>query len=96
MEGLSFLNDLKIRGGYGVLGNEQTTPGWKYLSVADINPPSYVLGNPNVNNIGVAFKVAANDQITWEKKRSTNIGFDALLFQSSVSLTFDYYHNVIF
>ena len=57
---ISFLNDLKIRGGYGVLGNEQTTPGWKYLSVADINPPSYNLGNPNVNNLGVAFKVAAN------------------------------------
>jgi TonB-linked SusC/RagA family outer membrane protein len=94
MQNISFLNDLKIRGGYGVLGNEQTTPGWKYLSVADINPPSYNLGNPNGNNIGVAFKVAANDQITWEKKRSTNIGFDALLFQSSLSLTFDYYHNV--
>jgi TonB-linked SusC/RagA family outer membrane protein len=26
MSGLSFINDLKIRGGYGVLGNEQTTP----------------------------------------------------------------------
>jgi TonB-linked SusC/RagA family outer membrane protein len=94
MQGLSFLNDLKIRGGYGVLGNEQTTPGWKYLSVADVNPPSYNLGNPNANNVGVAFKVAANDQITWEKKRSTNIGFDALMFKSSLSLTFDYYHNV--
>ena len=94
MQHISFLNDLKIRGGYGVLGNEQTTPGWKYLSVADINPPSYNLGNPNVNNIGVAFKVAANDQISWEKKRSTNIGFDALLFHSSLTLTFDYYHNL--
>lgn len=94
MEGISFINDLKIRGGYGILGNEQTTPGWKYLSVADVNPPSYNLGNPNINNIGVAFKVAANDQITWEKKRSANIGFDALLLHNSISLTFDYYHNV--
>ena len=94
MRNITFINDLKIRGGYGVLGNEQTTPGWKYLSVADVNPPSYNLGDPNVNNVGVAFKVAANPDITWEKKRSTNIGFDALLFDRSVTLTFDYYHNV--
>jgi TonB-linked SusC/RagA family outer membrane protein len=94
MQDITFINDLKIRGGYGVLGNEQTTPGWKYLSVADVNPPSYNLGNPNINNIGVAFKVAANPDITWEKKRSTNIGFDALLFDQKITLTFDYYHNL--
>lgn len=94
MHDLTFINDLKIRGGYGVLGNEQTTAGWKYLSVADVNPPSYNLGSPNVNNVGVAFKVAPNPNITWEKKRSTNIGFDALLFNQTVTLTFDYYHNV--
>lgn len=94
MKDITFINDLKIRGGYGVLGNEQTTPGWKYLSVADVNPPSYNLGDPNVNNVGVAFKVAANPDITWEKKRSTNIGFDALLLNNSITLTFDYYHNI--
>lgn len=94
MQGITFINDLKIRGGYGVLGNEQTTPGWKYLSVADVNPPSYNLGSPNVNNVGVAFKVAANPDITWEKKRATNIGFDALLLDHSITVTFDYYHNL--
>ncbi|MEO7119500.1 MAG: TonB-dependent receptor [Ginsengibacter sp.] len=94
MQHIKFINDLKIRGGYGVLGNEQTTGGWKYLSVASVNPPSYNLGNPNVNNLGVGFEVAPNPNLTWEKKRSTNIGFDALLFNQTVTLTFDYYHNV--
>jgi hypothetical protein len=34
MQRFSFINDLKIRAGYGLLGNENTTAGWKYLSVA--------------------------------------------------------------
>jgi len=93
MKSLNFITDLKIRGGYGVLGNEQTTGGWGYLAVASVNPPSYNLGTGSQqNNLGTAFSFA-NSSLTWERLKSTNIGFDALLL-NSITFTFDYYHKV--
>lgn len=94
MKPVTFLSDLKIRGSYGSLGNDQTTGGWQYLSVANINPPSYNLGpGLQANNTGVAFGNFANTSLTWEKVRSSNIGFDALLL-NGLSFTMDYYHKV--
>ena len=94
MKKITFINDLKIRGSYGSLGNDQTTGGWQYLSVANINPPSYNLGTGlQTNNLGVAFGNFANTSLTWEKVNSANIGFDALLL-NGLSFTMDYYRKV--
>ncbi len=95
MNRYGWINDLKIRGGYGVLGNEQTTAGWKYISTAG-NNPSYNLGNGangQINNPGIAFPNLLNPDITWEKLYSTNVGFDALLF-NNLTVTFDYYRKL--
>jgi TonB-linked SusC/RagA family outer membrane protein len=94
MKGFSFINDLKIRGSYGILGNEQTTAGWRYLSLPAPSAPSYALGNNHTNNIGVAYRSIANIDLTWEKKYSGNIGFDAALLNNSVNLTVEYYNQV--
>lgn len=88
-----FLNDLKIRGGYGLLGNENTTAGWKYLSAAGAVPPSYGTGNPTTNNLGISFTSFPNANLTWEKVHSANVGFDAVLFNYALSLTVDYYNK---
>jgi TonB-dependent starch-binding outer membrane protein SusC len=93
MKDVTFLNDLKIRGSYGSLGNDQTTGGWQYTSVANVNPPSYVLGSTQANNVGVAFGNFANTSLTWEKVRSGNIGFDAS-FLNGFSLTVDWYDKI--
>ncbi|MDR3716959.1 MAG: TonB-dependent receptor [Puia sp.] len=94
MKGLTFINDLKIRGSYGSLGNDQTTGGWQYIPVANVNPPSYNLGpGTQSNNIGTAFGNFANTTLTWEKLKSGNIGFDALLL-NGFSFTMDYYHKI--
>lgn len=93
MQHLSFLNDLKLRASYGLAGNENTTPGWKYLSAAGTVPPSYGTGTPTTNNIGIAFGTFPNEPLTWEKVYSSNIGFDASLFNNSLALTVDYFHR---
>jgi len=94
MQEATFINDLKIRGSYGSLGNDQTTGGWQYISVANVNPPSYTLGSgTQTNNVGVAFGNFANTSLTWEKVRSGNIGFDAS-FLNGFSLTVDWYHKI--
>jgi TonB-linked SusC/RagA family outer membrane protein len=94
MKSLFWLQDLKIRGSYGSLGNDQTTGGWQYLSVANVNPPSYTLGpGTQTNNVGTAFGNFANTSLTWEKVQSGNIGFDAT-FLNGFSLTMDWYHKI--
>jgi TonB-dependent starch-binding outer membrane protein SusC len=94
LKNVQFINDLKLRGGYGILGNEQTTGGWAYLSVAGVVPPSYNFGSTNINNTGIAYSTFPNETLTWEKLYSANVGFDALLFNNHLSLTVDYYHKV--
>jgi TonB-linked SusC/RagA family outer membrane protein len=93
MENASFVNDLKIRAGYGEVGNEQTTAGWKYISIAGVVPPSYTLGNPQTNNIGIAYVNFPNQELTWEIGRTLNVGFDAMLFNNKVNFSMDYYHK---
>jgi TonB-linked SusC/RagA family outer membrane protein len=91
---ISWLNDLKVRGSYGLLGNDQTTGGWQYIAVANVNPPSYNLGpGTQSNNTGVAFGNFANTSLTWEKLKSGNVGFDAFLL-NGLSFTMDYYHKI--
>lgn len=93
MQDISFLNDLKLRAGYGLLGNENTTAGWKYLSVAGATLPSYSTGTPSTNNLGISFNTFPNEPLTWEKVHSANIGFDAVLLNNRLSLTVDYYNK---
>jgi TonB-linked SusC/RagA family outer membrane protein len=94
MAAVHHVNDLKIRGGFGILGNEQTTGGWSYLSVSGVVRPSYNLGDPQMVNPGYAFSNFPNRDLTWEKLYSANIGFDAVLFDNRLSVTMDYYHKI--
>jgi len=94
MEDVHFVNDLKLRAGYGMLGNEQTTGGWAFLSVAGVVPPAYNLGNPQSVNSGIAYTTFPNEDLTWEKLNSASVGIDALLFNNRVTLTVDYYHKL--
>jgi TonB-linked SusC/RagA family outer membrane protein len=94
MKNISILNDLKLRGGYGLLGNEQTTGGWAYISASGVVPPSYNVGDPNGNSTGIAFSSFPNAELTWEKLYSANAGFDAVLLNNRLSVTVDYYHKV--
>ncbi|MEO6719438.1 MAG: TonB-dependent receptor [Ferruginibacter sp.] len=93
MQPIKFLNDLKIRAGYGLLGNENTTAGWKYISTAGATLPSYGTGSPTFNNLGISFNTFATEKLTWEKVHSANIGFDALMLNNKLSLTVDYYNR---
>ncbi len=87
------INELKLRGSYGLLGN-QTTKGWQFISVSGANFPNYNLGIPNTNQAGIAYTNFPNEFLSWEKLYSLNVGFDAQLLDNSLSVTFDYYNKV--
>jgi TonB-linked SusC/RagA family outer membrane protein len=92
MKNLAFVNDLKLRASYGLLGN-QTTRGWQYISVASASPPNYNFGSPNSNNVGISYTNYPNATLTWEKVQSLTVGMDATIF-NNFNITFDYYRKI--
>jgi TonB-linked SusC/RagA family outer membrane protein len=84
---ISFINDLKIRGGWGQLGNSSTAP-FPHL-VRFSATPDYGSGNTGSQApIQVNY---TNPDIKWETVESMDIGFDASFFDSKVSLLATYY-----
>ena len=96
----SFINDLKIRGGWGRLGNFQSAGAYQFLSNVSLSS-DYPLGSGDGNSNGTQIQGAslpnfANSELTWEKVKTTSVGFDALLFNNHVSLTAEYYSKTTF
>ncbi len=89
----SFIDDLKIRAGWGQSGNQFTGLNFAYLSSLNINP-FYVIGSgQNVVRAPVPTSFA-NADLRWEVSTQTDIGLDAAFWEGRVELTFDYYNKV--
>ncbi|WP_421826282.1 SusC/RagA family TonB-linked outer membrane protein [Larkinella sp.] len=94
----AFLNDLKLRASYGMLGDDNVRP-----NNADLDPFAY---NPGYNyNTGVGIMsgtttVAARDRgiafdrISWLKAKVTDIGVDFSLLNNKITGTLDYFRRV--
>jgi TonB-dependent starch-binding outer membrane protein SusC len=96
MKGISWISDLKIRAGYGVMGNQNNIPsGNQYTSFSSSIAQSYY--GINAANIipGYYESAAGNPNAIWEKDINSNIGIDATLFHDMLSFTIDYYRKDI-
>ncbi len=88
MKGMTNIDDLKIRGGWGKNGNQEGIPNYArygligYSRVTPTTPLSgpasyqYTYGNPDLR---------------WETTAQTNIGFDLTMFNARLTLTVDAY-----
>lgn len=104
MKNISWIDDLKIRGSYGVLGNKNnvgvnnaftlfsSTPGNGAGSVGssyDIN------GTGNSAVAGFYPSQLGNTRTHWERDLLSNIGLDATLFHGKLDLTVELYRKKI-
>lgn len=88
----SYLDDLKLRVGYGTTGNSNIDPyNWAF---------QYGTGNTYLYSImGTDSDVAAGYGVTnlgdveakWETAKMLNVGFDATVFNNRLNINFDYY-----
>jgi TonB-linked SusC/RagA family outer membrane protein len=93
LKGVSWLNDLKLRGSYGSSGyNGNITGGNAYnLSGTGASPSSYAIqGALNQAIIGFYASQIGNKKTTWEKDKVFNVGFDVSLF-NHLDVTAEYY-----
>lgn len=95
MEGTrSWLSDLKIRGAYGINGNDIIANDAFYSKYSmDLNKASYAIGGGNTLYPGALRYRSTNPDLTWEKTYQTNVGFDAALLNSRLMLSVDYFHK---
>lgn len=86
MKSLTFVNDLKIRGGYGETGNQEIG---NYSFSSSLNTYMYNFNNNIVS--AVIPTVMPNPFVQWERQQQGNIGIDASLFDQRVDVTIDAY-----
>jgi TonB-dependent starch-binding outer membrane protein SusC len=86
--GNRIVDRLKIRGGYGVVGNDAIR-NFGYLSVVS-GGFNYTLGNADAITTGYAPESLDNPDLRWEETSQANFGFDAQLIKS-LTLSVDYF-----
>ncbi len=96
MQNVKFINDLKIRGGWGKMGNEAALSASNAFTTFGSNRQSSwydVAGTQNSPQEGFFLSFVGNPLGTWEKSISTNIGFDATFFNNTTDIVFDWYNR---
>jgi TonB-linked SusC/RagA family outer membrane protein len=88
MENVNWINDLKLRVGYGVTGNQAGLDPYKTLQLYGTSGTYYDNGAWLT-----AYKISqnANPNLKWEETAMFNIGLDFLLFNDRVNGTIEWY-----
>lgn len=91
---ISFLDHLKFRASYGMLGNQDlvSANGFNnYFPYTAVITPGYSYWLDKNLSSGVAQTQFANPDIKWEKSTQLNFGLDAVLLNQALTISFDYY-----
>ncbi|MCF6142208.1 TonB-dependent receptor [Flavobacterium sp. K77] len=83
-----FVNTFKIRGGYGIVGND-AIPDFRYLSLVE-GGYNYSFGNTGAITTGYANLTLDNPDLRWEETSQANIGFESKIL-NDFTLTVDMY-----
>lgn len=91
MSDLTWLNDLKIRAGWGQTGNQDGLGDYAYLERYDFNriewwKPGQADAVPTYSQVSLS-----SQDLTWETTTQSNIGFDAMLLHNRLTINADYY-----
>ncbi|WP_247233453.1 TonB-dependent receptor [Telluribacter sp. SYSU D00476] len=98
MQDINWLSDLKIRGGYGIMGNQlNVDPANAYTTYGGNRTSSYyaITGSNSLTQLGFQRNRIGNPNARWEKNINSNIGFDASLWKGKLDITADYYHKEV-
>ena len=87
-----WVSDLKLRGSYGVLGVNTLSP-YQYIGFLN-QAPDAVFGSGQATAAGAIQAKLASGDLRWEKKKTTNLGFDASLFSDQFTVNFDVFKSI--
>jgi len=88
MQGVSVVNQLKIRAGYGQTSNQAVDP---YATLGRLATRPYNFGEDF--NVGYYVSELPNTDLGWEYSETLNVGLDFGLFNGRLSGTAEYYYT---
>lgn len=90
MKDVTWLNDLKLRGSWGKIGNSNINP-YQYQSTVSFSNVRYYFND--TENTGAMPLTPSNPDVKWETSTSTDFGLDMTVLNNTLSVTADYYYN---
>jgi TonB-dependent starch-binding outer membrane protein SusC len=86
----SILSELKIRAGWGIVGNDRAAP-YAWYGIVDTISNKYLIGG----ELHTAFTPSTleNSALRWEKTSQFDIGFDLGILDNRVMFTADWYYK---
>lgn len=91
MKDLTWIDDLKIRGGWGQTGNQAGLSDYSYLQRFVINRQNWWEDGKALAVPVITMNELRNSDLTWETTTQTNIGLDLTVLKSRLIFALDYY-----
>ena len=85
------VNMFKLRASYGELGYEAAVGDYAIFATMARNNMTYSFGNQPIT--GSAVSTFVNENLTWEKRKTMNIGLDLAFFNNRIEFTAEWYKN---
>ncbi len=91
------VSQLKIRGSYGLVGNDALGSGFtyyyqqNYVTSNGVSQPNF--GTNSTPVTGIAEGTLANNNVTWEKEKKLDLGLEIGLFNQGLTASADYFNN---
>lgn len=98
LKDVAWLSDLKIRGGYGIMGNQLNVEPANAFTQYGLNKGSsfYDLNGTSTGLLsGFLQTHIGNPNAKWESNINSNIGIDATLFKGKLEISADYYKKKV-
>lgn len=93
MQGFDWIDDLKIRGGWGQTGNQSGIGDYAYLQRYHISrQPWFEEGKENVLPIITQANLRTAD-LKWETTTQSNVGLDVTILRNRLTFIADYYYK---
>jgi TonB-linked SusC/RagA family outer membrane protein len=91
---VKFIDGLKIRGSYGLVGNDRIGNNFAYYYQQTYsNSGNTYFGTQPTTVGGIQEGTLSNLSVTWEKERKLDIGIDISMFKNSLTINADYFDN---
>jgi TonB-dependent starch-binding outer membrane protein SusC len=95
MKNVSFITDLKLRAGYGVVGNDQIDGNNQFSFYrSDPSRSFYDIGGTNTSTVpGYDLDRKGNPNSKWEETSTLNFGVDLSMFKGAFEMNLDIYNK---
>ncbi|RYY37857.1 MAG: TonB-dependent receptor [Sphingobacteriaceae bacterium] len=90
---ISAISNLKLRGSYGKVGNDQINQRFLFLSTVKTNGQSYPFGPDQQLFNGMEENQIGNQNVTWERATKRNLGIDMGFFQDKLTVQVDFFNE---